>query len=67
MLPSDWSTNCVYMVYILFQSTIVKANFWLFNSHYVQIEFKDNFLLICIICANKYTICAGITADNVRK
>ena len=36
-------------------------------AHYVQIEFADNVLLICIICANKYTICAGIIADNVQK
>ena len=36
-------------------------------AHYVQIEFADNVLLIFIICANKYTICAGIIADNVQK
>jgi len=33
----------------------------------VKIEFADKVILICIICANKYTICAGIIADNVRK
>ena len=35
-------------------------------AHYVQIEFAINVLLIWIICANKYTICAGImkTARN---
>ena len=36
-------------------------------THCVQIEFADNVLLIFNICANKYTICAGIIADNVRK
>ena len=36
-------------------------------AHYMQIEYADNALLICIICANKYIICAGIIADNVRK
>ena len=36
-------------------------------AHYVQIEFEANVLLIGIICANKYTVCAGIVADNVRK
>ena len=36
-------------------------------AHYVKIEFTDNVLLICIICEYKYTIYAGIIADNVRK
>ena len=36
-------------------------------AHDVQIEFTDNVLLICIIFANKYTICGGIIEDNVRK
>ena len=34
-------------------------------AHYVQIEFADNVLIICIIYANKYTIYAGTIADNV--
>ena len=34
-------------------------------AHNVQIEFADNVQLICIICEHKYTICAGIIADNL--
>ena len=36
-------------------------------AHYVQIQFAVNVLLICIIYANKVTICVGIIADKVQK
>ena len=48
-----------------FRGTMFRGTIWRSLIHYVQTEFADNILLVCIICTNKYTIFTGTIADNV--